>query len=75
MISHDERIALTNGLMRNVITPALPESERCCLLVFPHSDPNGACCYMANALRADMRIVLRKLLAKWDAEAALRGEA
>jgi hypothetical protein len=74
VIPHDERIALCNTIMRTMVVPALPESERCCLLVFPHSCPQGVLAYMANAQRADMRKVLRKLLTKWDAEAKERGE-
>jgi hypothetical protein len=72
-LPHDQRIALCNHIMRTLVAPALPEPERACLLVFPAGAP-GPCVYMANAYRSDMRKVLRELLAKWDADAAARGE-
>lgn len=72
--SHDERVALANGLMRDHIDPATrPIGEGALLLVFP-TGRAGVTTYIANAEKKGCRALLRDLLARWDAEAAERGE-
>lgn len=75
-ISHDERIKLANRLMREHIDPATrPIGEAAVLIVLETGNPKGGLMtYIANCERASVRSVLRELLAKWDREAAERGE-
>jgi len=71
-LPHDQRIAYTNHLMREVIDPTLPPGHGAVLIVFETGVPNGMLCYISNARREEMREVLRKLLDKWDADAAAK---
>lgn len=65
----DQRIALTNHLMRERIAPALPPGHCATLLVF-EARPNGMVSYISSGDRASMREALREILAKWDADEA-----
>jgi hypothetical protein len=69
---HDERVALANRLMREFIVPLLPKGEGALLLLYPFE--RGTVTYVSSGERAGCRIILRDLLAKWDADAAERGE-
>lgn len=71
--SHDERVALANGLMRKAIAPSLPPGEGALLLVF-ETERRGLLTYISNCERDGCRSVLRELLAKWDSDAESKGQ-
>lgn len=67
---HDERVATANRLMREFISPLLPEGEGALLVLYPFE--RGTLTYISKGERAGCRIMLRDLLAKWDRDEAER---
>lgn len=74
----DEQVALLNEIMRKRIKPALPDGMGATLLLFPMApepvETRSLVSYISTADRKSMRETMRGLLAKWDREAAERGE-
>lgn len=67
-LTPDEQVALTNRCFKNFVHPALPPDHVGVLIVF--SPENRLQTYISNGNRQDIREALRRMLEKWDAEAA-----
>lgn len=71
--SHDQRIAATNLIFRELVMPNLAQGEGAVLMTFAIGKP-GILTYIGSCERQSMREVLTELLAKWQREAQKRSE-